>query len=423
MKIVFVSNYINHHQIPFCEAMRAALGEDYTFIQTEPMEEERVKLGWQQETALPYVRHSYEEPEACKQLVFESDVVIWGGVEDETMLKPRLEAGKPVIRYSERLYKDGQWKAISPRGLRKKYQDHTKYRKAPVYLLCAGAYVASDFHIIRAYPRKMFKWGYFPACKQYDVDSLMAGKLHGQSIKSSAGETYNRAYAEKVQEEVTKRNAATQVGEKQTAGGTEILWAARFIDWKHPELVVELAELLAKEREDFHITMIGGGELKERIEASVQEKHLEKYITLAGTKTPEQVREAMEQAPIFLMTSDRQEGWGAVMNEAMNSGCVVIADRMEGATPYLIDHGRNGFAYRKPAAEILAGLVKPLLDSRSYCEQIGRSAYETIAGLWNAQIATERLLCICEDIGAGREPQILWEQGPCSRAEIIKERS
>lgn len=394
MKITFVSNYINHHQIPFCEAMQEALGEGYTFIQTQAMEEERLKLGWQQEEQLPYVKYAYEEQDACQELVLESDIVIWGGVEDETMLKPRLEAGKPVIRYSERLYKTGQWKAVSPRGLRKKYHDHTKYRKASVYLLCAGAFVASDFHIIRAYPGKMFKWGYFPACKEYDLERLMAEKCWAEAP-----------------------------GEQKETAKTELLWAARFIDWKHPELVVALAEKLAEVRNDFHITMIGGGELKDEIEAVIKEKHLEEYITLAGTKTPEQVREAMEKAPIFLMTSDRQEGWGAVMNEAMNSGCAVIADRMEGATLYLIEHGVNGFVYRNATAEALAELVTPLLDSRAYCEQIGCKAYENIFTKWNASVATERLLRICQDIVNGKEPEIIWEDGPCSRAEVIKERS
>lgn len=46
MKTVFVSNYINHHQIPFCNAMYAKLGDDFTFIQMEPMEEERIRMGW-----------------------------------------------------------------------------------------------------------------------------------------------------------------------------------------------------------------------------------------------------------------------------------------------------------------------------------------------------------------------------------------
>ena len=381
MKITFVSNYINHHQIPLSNVLHEHLGGSYTFIQTEPMEEERIQLGWNPAEVPVYVKYYYEEPEVCQKLIEESDVVIWGGLEREELLKERLEAKKPVIRYSERLYKTGQWKAVSPRGLRKKYIDHTRYRKEAVYLLCAGAYVASDFHIVRAYPGKMFRWGYFPECKEYDVNQLMEGK-------------------------------------KQK----EILWAARFIDWKHPELVVGLAEELAKAGKDFHITMIGGGELKDTIEAAIEEKHLEEWITLAGSKTPKEVRKAMEEASVFLMTSDRQEGWGAVMNEAMNSGCAVIANRMEGAAPYLIEHGENGFVYAKATVTSLAELIKPLLDSKEQCQQIGRKAYETITTLWNARVAAERLLCICQDIVEGKEPQIHWEQGPCSKAEIIKER-
>ena len=43
MKVTFVSNYINHHQIPISNVLFRELGKDYTFIQTEPMEEERIK--------------------------------------------------------------------------------------------------------------------------------------------------------------------------------------------------------------------------------------------------------------------------------------------------------------------------------------------------------------------------------------------
>ena len=32
----------------------------------------------------------------------------------------------------------------------------------------------------------------------------------------------------------------------------------------------------------------------------------------------------MEKADIFLFTSDRREGWGAVANEAMNSACALV---------------------------------------------------------------------------------------------------
>ena len=79
MRIVFVSNYINHHQIPFCQAMCGMKDVDFTFIQTEPMEEERVRMGWQSATELPFLRLFYEEPKACRKLIWESEAVIFGG--------------------------------------------------------------------------------------------------------------------------------------------------------------------------------------------------------------------------------------------------------------------------------------------------------------------------------------------------------
>ena len=64
MKLTFVSNYINHHQIPMSNALYERLGENYRFIQTEPMEEDRVKMGWAAEVKdIPYLLKYYEEQE------------------------------------------------------------------------------------------------------------------------------------------------------------------------------------------------------------------------------------------------------------------------------------------------------------------------------------------------------------------------
>ena len=174
-KFVMVSNYLNHHQIPFCNAMEELLRGSFAFLQTEPVEEERLRMGWK-EADYPYLVHYYTEPEKGRKLIEQADVVLFGGTDDESFIQDRLHQGKPVIRYSERLYKEAQWKAISPKGLVQKYKDHTCYRNKEVYLLCAGAYVPSDFHIVRAYPEKMLKWGYFPEKKVYDVEQLMAEK-------------------------------------------------------------------------------------------------------------------------------------------------------------------------------------------------------------------------------------------------------
>ena len=169
MRVTFVSNYMNHHQQPFSEAMRARLGEDYTFIQTQPMEEERVQMGWDTSVqSLSFVRKFWEQEETCRRLIWDSDVVIFGWTGMEELIVPRLQAGRLTFRNSERIYKEGQWKAISPRGLRQKYRDYIQYRKKPYYLLCAGGYEASDFAVIHSFPHKMFSWGYLPPKNIYE---------------------------------------------------------------------------------------------------------------------------------------------------------------------------------------------------------------------------------------------------------------
>lgn len=387
-KFVMVSNYLNHHQIPFCNAMETLLKGSFVFLQTEPVEEERIRMGWK-EAKVPYLVHYYEEPERGRRLIDEADVVLFGGTDDESYIQNRLRQGKTVIRYSERLYKEAQWKAISPRGLLKKYQDHTRYRKAPVYLLCAGAYVPSDFHIVWAYPGKMLKWGYFPEKKTYDVDKLLTEKRPGQ-----------------------------------------ILWAARMIDWKHPELPIRLAKYLKDRGIPFHLEMIGGGELEPEVRRLRKEYGLEEEISLPGYREPAEVRKAMEQADIYLVTSDRKEGWGAVVNEAMNSGCAVVADSMIGAAPYLIRPESNGYVYETGREDQLAQAVCTLLENREKCRQIGRNAYDTIVNEWNAETAAQRLAAFCVGQGFLSDEDVTdtvprgksFASGPCSPAPVISER-
>lgn len=84
MRLTIVSNYINHHQIPMSNALYERLGADFTFIQTSPMEEDRVKMGWGSEVSdIPYLKLYYEEEASCADLMLESDIVVFGGVEED----------------------------------------------------------------------------------------------------------------------------------------------------------------------------------------------------------------------------------------------------------------------------------------------------------------------------------------------------
>ena len=369
---------------------------NFTFIQTEPMEEERVRMGWGGEEPA-YVKYFYKESEICENLIINSDIVIYGGVDEECYIVPRLKAGKPVFRYSERIYKTGQWKAVSPRGLHKKYIDHTRYRNQNVFLLCSGGYVPSDFHIVRAYPQKMYRWGYFPETKRYEAFS-----------------------------DFMERKGYVEGSEKKTY----LLWAARFIDWKFPEHVIELARKLKENGHSFQLDMIGGGQLEDKIKAMISKYQLEDVVHLKGFMEPSKVRAYMEKADIYLTTSNREEGWGAVINEAMNSGCAVVANHEMGAAPYLIHHGKNGFLYENGNEQQLYSNVEQLIQDSKLCKTVGTEAYKTITEVWNAENAAACLMQLIKNLNlvekekyslTGLAPN-LTEDGPCSKAPIISER-
>ena len=131
----------------------------------------------------------------------------------------------------------------------------------------------------------------------------------------------------------------------------------------------------------FEINMIGSGVEEKEIKELVQKNGLEKYIHLLGVMHPEKVREYMEQSQIFVFTSDQQEGWGAVMNESMNSACAVVADRRIGSVPFLIQNGINGFAYG--CKQEFFERVEHLLNDDLLRTKISTEAYRTIQEIWN----------------------------------------
>ncbi len=381
MTFTFVSNYINHHQIPFCEAMYRQLGADFTFIQTMPMEEERVAMGWAVDVKkLPYVECLYEKEYDCQKKIVESDVVLFGWTGREDIVTPRLKTGKTTLRVSERLYREGQWKAISPRGLWAKYKEHIRYRKRNVCMLCAGAYTASDFKLIGAYPHKLFKWGYFPALRTYTEEQF-------NNLKIADGKLH-------------------------------FVWAGRFIPLKHPEYVVRLAKALRERGYAYHIHMLGDGELEPLIRHDIESSGLSEQVTFYGYTEPEKVRDVMEKCHIHLFTSNYLEGWGAVVNEGMNSGCVEVVNAQVGAAPYLIRHGENGLVYPDDNYGKLEELVLSLCENWEQDKKMGKAAYETIRDHWNADHAAKELLRFVAKLQQGKiEPA---KDGPLSEAPAIR---
>lgn len=373
MKIVFVSNYYNHHQAPLSEAFDRKMNGDYYFIQTIPMDEERASMGWG-ETLPQFVVKSYQNEETYKKalrLIDEADVVIVGSA-PQRMITGRIRQGKLVFRYSERIYKNKKKLLTLPLRFVKYHLDNFPSRN--VYLLCASAYAAADYAKTGMYRGKAFKWGYFPPTISYEnIDSLIHSKKPGS-----------------------------------------ILWCARFLNWKHPEVAISVAEYLRKISYPFEMNLIGTGVMQNEIRRLIDEKGLSSCVHLLGAMSPQEVRKHMEESRIFLFTSDFNEGWGAVLNEAMNSGCAVVASHAIGASSYLIKDKENGFIYRNGNQEEINRKVKYLLDNPQIQAKMGKQAYETIIQEWNADVAAERFIALVNSINKGELNNISF-QGVCEK--------
>jgi glycosyltransferase involved in cell wall biosynthesis len=356
---------------------------DFHFVQAMPMEEKRINMGWAVDPKdYPYVSLFYEDKKYCEELILNSDVVIFGWTEGLTseLEKKRLSSGKLSFRVSERIYRGSRIKWLSPRGLMKKYNEHIRYRKKPVYLLCAGAYVSADFKLIHAYPDKMLKWGYYPDVKD-------------RSFRVS--ETDNKI---------------------------RLCWAGRFVKLKHPEYAIELCKELEKFGYDYELKMIGDGYMRQDLEKTVKDAGLSASVSFLGNLKPEEVTMHMKDSDVFLFTSNYLEGWGAVVNEAMQCGCAVVASREAGAVPFLINDGENGISYRNGDYEDFKKKVLSLFQEKYKILQFAKNGYDTIEKIWNAKNASMEFVRFCREYIDGAVPRPA-EIGPMSKAEIIKPES
>lgn len=384
MKVTFYSNFLNHHQLPLCQALDRLTGHGFTFVATTPVPAERLNMGYHDmNKQYPFVLTTYDNAENARiaqVLALKSDVIITGSA-PEVYTRMRVEQGKLTFRYSERIYKKGIWHAFSPRAMGGMYVNHRRYHNRPLYMLCASAYTPYDFSLSGAYLGKTFKWGYFPEVKQQDADALLARKRTNERVR--------------------------------------LLWVGRMIEWKHPEMALKIAERLRAHGYDFDMQLIGNGQMESQLKAQIQAAGLCQHVHMLGAMSPEAVRDHMEQADIFLFTSDFQEGWGAVLNESMNSACAVVASHAIGSVPFLLEDGVNGLIYRNGNEDDLYARVVRLIEQPALREQMGRNAYRTLAEMWNADVAAERFLALAQALLNGDEP-VLFAQGPCSRAKILR---
>ena len=381
MLITFFSNYYNHHQAALCQALSGKEGVDFYFVETEPMESFRRDMGWGGEELPGFVISAWEDEEKrdmALDLAGRSDAVIIGSA-PEWYVEKRIEQDRLVFRYTERPMKEGWIKMFIPRLARKFYRLHYRNRDRNVYLLGASAFAAYDYSLLRSYPGKCLKFGYFPQGEKLGFEELM----------------------------------------KKKQGPVTILWTGRFLKLKRCELFVQALGELKRRGCDFRARIVGEGEREGEIRSLVDSLGIGGTVEISGFVKPEENRELMRRAHIYVMTSNFLEGWGSVIYEALSEGCAVVASHACGCTNWLVSPERTGLVFRNGSRKSLVDKLERFIRDEELRYSCQKGAYEQMKELWNPDRAAERIVEAAGSLLEGRGlPD--YEDGPLSRADIVK---
>ena len=163
---------------------------------------------------------------------------------------------------------------------------------------------------------------------------------------------------------------------------------------KYPDKTIEaVAEVYGKD--DYSLTIVGEGAMKDGLEAKVKELGAEEKIRLTGRLPRQEIIPILDRSDVFVLIS-RGEVFGLVYIEAMSRGCIVIASKGEGMEG-VIENGVNGFLCEAGKAEELAGIVRHIRGlSDEERRRISEAAIATSLKLTDVAVAKDYIETVVE---------------------------
>ena len=358
MQLLQVTNIVSHHQLPLARRFASAVGEkNFRFAATQESMPERQKLGWRSEDTEPWILRAGANESDFKQFLqwwINADVVICGDRLIER-LNNRIDKKKLTFYMTERWWKPpfGMARLFHPMFILMAAQFRKLASSAYFNCLPIGHYSAVDMKRIAPFRNRMWLWGYFtevldvlPECDRSENDF-------------------------------------------------KVLWAGRMLSWKKVNTLIKAFTVLLSVHPYAMLTLVGDGPERRRLELLAERLLPIKNYTFLPSKPVIEIRQLMRQHHIYVLSSNAQEGWGAVINEAMSEGCTIIASEHAGAAKTLIRHGENGLIFKPKDWKALGHLLSFAASDKSKRIQLARRGQQTIANDWSPAVAAERFLSIC----------------------------
>lgn len=150
----------------------------------------------------------------------------------------------------------------------------------------------------------------------------------------------------------------------------ELCCVASITDRKGQEIIIDaLGKLISIEREKIHITFVGDGYLRNKLENKVKEKGISSSVDFVGIQSD--VDSYLAKSDIFILTS-YDEGLPMSIIEAQRAKLPIISTSVAGI-PEMIEQGKSGLLI-KPSVEELLPILKNI--SKYDWRMMGERSYE-----------------------------------------------
>ena len=153
-----------------------------------------------------------------------------------------------------------------------------------------------------------------------------------------------------------------------------IIFAGRFNTQKNPMLALEVAKEIKSRGFPFKLRMFGDPIMKKKMDAYINENHLEDVVELHPTSN--QIAKEMLNADILLMTSI-YEGAPLVLLESIALSRPFVTSFWGDILDEVFPDGKSGIIIRDNRPKTFADEIIALLSDKKRLEQAKRDAYES----------------------------------------------
>lgn len=175
---------------------------------------------------------------------------------------------------------------------------------------------------------------------------------------------------------------------------TKVLWVGRMIDWKRVDTLVKAVVLANRQSsQPILLTLVGSGLEKPNLQKFVAKLCAVNQQPITSNQQPlvafrdslpiSEIRSLMREHDVYVLPSDGGEGWGAVINEALEEEMCVLGTYEAGASATLLPDGN---LFHAGDYECLAEMLLKVVKERSSESSL---QFITPIGEWSANEAAK----------------------------------